>query len=148
MPADALQQQTWSHATGKLTGQSASAGAEVLICRISLKLTVLPSVSSITGCMMATPLLTTEIIWCYEGIFSFIFCPKSFVRPPSFLHFSVEAIKVTGYNAVMKQVPAKNTIVQEHCPNIICMCPRKRDKLAYTFNFVWRITMSFFFFRQ
>jgi hypothetical protein len=34
---------------------------------------------------------------------SFSFCPKSFVHPPSFLRFTVEAIKVTGYNAVMKK---------------------------------------------
>jgi hypothetical protein len=80
-----------------------------------------------------------------QRYFSFIFWPERFVCPPSFLHFTVEAIKVTGYNAVMNQVPAKNTTIQEQCPKIICLCLWKRNKLAYAFNFVWRITMSFFF---
>lgn len=75
--------------------------AEALICRISLQLRVSPSVISVTGRIMAVLFLTTEVIQCYED-FSLIFCPKSFVRPPSFLHFTVEAIQVTGYSVVLK----------------------------------------------
>lgn len=141
----------WSHVppANSLANRHLLGWAEALICRISLQLTVLPSVSSITGCIMATPFLRQKSSRCHKSIFSFIFCCKSFVDPPSCLHFTVEAIKVTEYNAVMKQAPAKNKTVQEHCPKIICPCPRKCDKLVYTFNFVWRITLSFFyFFRQ
>jgi len=62
---------------------------------------MLPIVISVTGRIMAMLFLTTEVIQCYKD-FSFIFCPKSFIRPPPFLHFIVEAIQVTGYNAVLK----------------------------------------------